>query len=302
MERQLREIVAAFKDEGVRILVLKGPALGRTVYPDAALRPASDLDLLVRPDEFKQAREIFRKIGYRCRSMIFEIFKDFHKEEEFISRTDSKRKTCVDLHWGLHQFFGEKRGDRVEVFFQNAIEVETAGLSFEAMHPIDALIHAALHLIMHHNQDLRFIWVYDIALLARSLAVPEDWEMLQDKSFEWGARLAVEKSLRLASILTDLRLPKRFDNFATWPKPAMAEFTCMNNAMVKSENTDTLLSMLKGLYLSSSAKNFKKFLFIFKLIFPDPEYMRHWYPQYKGWLLPFSYVLRWWRWIKNPLS
>lgn len=175
-------------------------------------------------------------------------------------------------------------------------------MSFEAMHPVDALIHAALHLMMHHNQDMRLIWVYDIAMLARSLAVPEDWEMLQEKSSEWGARLAVEKSLKLAQILTDLQLPKRFDNFSTWPKPAMAELTCMNNAMAQDENTDTLFGLLKGLYLSSSAKKFKKIPFIFKLIFPNPEYMRHWYPRSKGLLLPFSYVRRWWRWIKNPVS
>lgn len=302
MERQLGEIVAAFKDEGVRILVLKGPALGRTVYPDPVLRPASDLDLLVRPDEFMKAREIFEKIGYQCKSKIFEVFKDFHREEEFISRTNSRVIRCVDVHWDLHQFFGEKRGNKVEVIFQNAIEVEAANLSFETMHPVDALINAALHLIMHHNQDMRLIWVYDIALLARSLVVPEDWEMLQEKSSEWGARLAVEESLRLAQILTDLQLPKRFDNFSTWPKPAMAELACLNNAMVKGENTKTLFELLKELYLSSSAKNFKKILYIFKLIFPDPGYMRHWYPQSNGLLLPLSYARRWWKWVKKPTS
>jgi len=302
MERQLGEIVAAFKDEGVRILVLKGPALGRTIYPDAVLRPASDIDLLVRPDEFMKARKIFKRIDYQCKSKIFEVFKDFHREEEFISRTDSRVMHSVDLHWDLHQFFGEKRGNKVEVIFQNAIEVKASDLSFETMHPVDALINAALHLIMHHNQDMRLIWVYDIALLARSLVVPEDWEMLQEKSSEWGARLAVEESLKLAQILTDLQVPKHFDNFSTWPKPAIDELTCMNNAMAKGENTDTLFNLLKGLYLSSSAKNFKKITYIFKLIFPDLDYMRHWYPRYNGLLLPLSYARRWWKWVKKPTS
>lgn len=117
-----------------------------------------------------------------------------------------------------------------------------------------------------------------------------------------GARLAVEESLKLAQVLTDLQLPKRFDNFSTWPKPAMAELACLNNAMVKGENTKTLFKLLKVLCLSSSAKNFKKILYIFKLIFPDPSYMRHWYPQSNGLLFPLSYARRWWKWVKKPTS
>jgi hypothetical protein len=34
MEGQLREIIKAFKEEGVRVLVLRGPALAWSLYPD----------------------------------------------------------------------------------------------------------------------------------------------------------------------------------------------------------------------------------------------------------------------------
>ncbi|KPK14351.1 MAG: hypothetical protein AMK69_28955, partial [Nitrospira bacterium SG8_3] len=34
MERQLQEIIEAFREQGVRVLVLRGPALAFSVYPD----------------------------------------------------------------------------------------------------------------------------------------------------------------------------------------------------------------------------------------------------------------------------
>ena len=295
MERQLGEILGAFKEKGVRALVLKGPALGRTVYPDPALRPASDLDLLVRPDEFIKAREIFKKVGYQCKFKIFEVFKDFHCEEDFTSRANSRVIRSVCLHWDVHDFFGKKRGNRAEEFFQKAVEIDAVNLSFEAMHQVDALILAALHLIMTHNQDMRLIWIYDIALLARNLVVPEDWEILKERSLDCGARLAVEKSLRLAQILTGLQLPRRFSDFSTWPKPAEAELTCMTNAMVKRGNPKVLFK----LHLSSSPEFFKRVRYFCKLILPGPDYMQHHYGRSNGLLLPLSHARRWWKWVRN---
>ncbi len=295
MERQLGEILGAFKEKGVRALVLKGPALGRTVYPDPALRPGSDLDLLVRPEQFIKAREIFKKAGYRCESELFEIYKNFHCEEDFTSRANSRVIRSVCLHWDVHDFFGKKRGNRAEEFFQKAVEIDAANLSFEAMHQVDALILAALHLIMTHNQDMRLIWIYDIALLARNLVVPEDWEILKERSLDCGARLAVEKSLRLAQILTGLQLPRRFSDFSTWPKPAEAELTCMTNAMVKRGNPKVLFK----LHLSSSPELFKRVRYFCKLILPGPDYMQHHYGRSNGLLLPLSHARRWWKWVRN---
>jgi hypothetical protein len=43
MEGQLREIIEGFQEQGVRVLVLRGPALAFSLYPDPAMRPSCDL-------------------------------------------------------------------------------------------------------------------------------------------------------------------------------------------------------------------------------------------------------------------
>ena len=186
MEKQLREITTAFETEGVRLLILKGPAYGKTVYPDLALRPGSDLDLLVLPEAYLKSRGIMERIGYKCEFNIFEGFKDFYCEENFSSPTNPKEMLPICFHWELHNFFGTKRGNIVQAFVKNASKVGTPNLNFWILNPVDALIHAALHLLTHHSEDLRLLWIYDIALLSQRLEVPEDWEMLQDRSVKLG--------------------------------------------------------------------------------------------------------------------
>jgi hypothetical protein len=99
MERQLQEIIEALEEEGVRVLVLRGPALAFSLYEDPAMRPSCDLDLLVLPEQVVQARTILESLGYRCLAKRFETARDFFREECFIHHENPGNKFPVDLHW-----------------------------------------------------------------------------------------------------------------------------------------------------------------------------------------------------------
>jgi len=63
-ERPLRELLAAFEDDGVPVVLLKGIYLGYRIYEEPALRPMGDLDLLVPEDAFEQANRLLISSGY----------------------------------------------------------------------------------------------------------------------------------------------------------------------------------------------------------------------------------------------
>jgi len=44
-----------FSKKGIDLIVLKGPALARTYYPDPVTRSSDDIDLLVKPDDLLKA-------------------------------------------------------------------------------------------------------------------------------------------------------------------------------------------------------------------------------------------------------
>ncbi len=295
MERQLGEILDAFQGEGVRTLVLRGPALGWSVYPNPALRPGSDLDLLVLPEQIIQARAILEHLGYKCLSKRFEVAKDFFREEDFIHQKNPSNNLMVELHWvhwELNPFFRSDRDIGIEDLFLRAWKVESSSLTFATLHPVDALIHAAIHLVMIHNRDMRLIWIYDIALLARHLRIPEDWEVLQERSVAWSARLAVESSLKMAQVLTGLSLPDGFSDFSSWPRPTEEELATWSHAM-----RHHWVSVLLKRYLSRPSGVTEMLRSLFCLLFPNPDIVRYCYPPCRDWLLPLSYVRRWHRWF-----
>ncbi len=279
MERQLQEIIEALQEEGVRVLVLRGPALAFSLYEDAAMRPSCDLDLLVLPEQVVQARGILEDLGYRCLAKRFETARDFFREECFIHHENPGNKFPVDLHWvhwELHPFF--KGSEEVDILdlFQRGWKVETPTLAFETLDPVDYLIHSAIHLIMIHKNEMRLSWIYDTALLAQHLQVPDDWETLQERSVAWRARLPLEHCLKMAQVWAGLELPDGFDDFSTWPRPTEDEAAVWEDTMRHHWVTILL-----------------------RLLFPHPDIVRFCYPTSSNWLLPLAYVRRWLRWIDD---
>jgi hypothetical protein len=294
IERQLQEILEAFRVQGMRILILRGPGLAWSVYPNPALRPFDDLDLLVLPEQMIQARAVLEKLGYKCLSKRFNLSRDFYREENFIHQKNPGDNLPVDLHWEnweLHPFFrGNEHG--IEEFFQRAIRVEFPELTFETLQPVDALIQAAIHLAVIHNYDMRLIWIYDIALLSKRLREPDDWEALKERSVAWLGRLAVENSLKMAQSWSGLNLPDRFKSFSSWPKPRAEEMTTWRHS-TKQYWVKVLLR-----HSLSSLPAFRRLArSLIHLLFPPAEIVRSCYPPSRRWLLPVSYVRRWKRWF-----
>jgi hypothetical protein len=297
MERQLQEIIEACQEQGVRVLVLRGPALAFSLYPDPAMRPSSDLDLLVQPEQVIKVRGILESLGYKCLAKRFEIARDFFREECFIDRKNQGNKLPVDLHWvhwELHPFFkGSDDADILDLF-KRAWKVETPTLTFETLHPVDHLIHSAIHLLMIHRNELRLSWIYDTALLAQHLQVPDDWKTLQERSVAWKARIPLEHCLKMAKAWAGLELPKGFDDFSTWPGSTKDE----SNVWADTMRHHWVTILLKR-SLSNPSMLLRRFSSLLRLLFPHPDIVRFCYPTPSNWLLPLSYARRWLRWINE---
>jgi hypothetical protein len=59
------EIVRRLDDRGIRTLVLKGAHTGRTYFPEAGVRPASDIDLLVADSDAAMAESVMDGCGLK---------------------------------------------------------------------------------------------------------------------------------------------------------------------------------------------------------------------------------------------
>jgi len=294
-ERQVRDIVAAFEEEGVRILALKGFALARMVYPDPATRPGADLDLLALPEQMPLARTILENIGYDCAVKMFDTQEKLYKDEYFVHKKHLRYFRKIELHWQLHSFLGIRQEARTEELFDRAIKVETESLIFEALDPVDSFIHKAINNAYGHDEEMRLGWIYDITLLARKLKAPDDWELLQKRCVEWRARFAVELSIEMARAWLGLKLPQGFDDFSTWPQPTDSEANGWSKLITRHHRFLTLLS----LRMPPCTGVMERVRLLARLVFPLRDKVCRDFPPPHDLLFPLSYVYRWWHWVEK---
>lgn len=97
--RVLREVLALFQQEQLTPMLIKGAALCQTLYPDPALRPMRDMDILFSENEVDQAQDVLRAFGFLQSSA--PIPPDHHHLPS-LHKTVDDVKICFELHRGLY--------------------------------------------------------------------------------------------------------------------------------------------------------------------------------------------------------
>lgn len=302
----LNDILHAFAAENIPVIVLKGPALAFSIYPDPAIRSFSDLDLLVTPEHFVAARGALIRKGFKPVFHRFELFTDLQYEEHFSPHPGSLHALTVELHWNPLRSYGIKRTDTLQGLFDRALRIDTPAVSFNTLSHVDALILYSQHMILHHTQDIRLSWLYDISLLAGCISADEAWEELKQRCCELRGVVAVEYSLRLARCWTGLQLPDSVDNFSSWPKPCHEESTVITQVFAYNKTVRNMslfnlsfYGLLLGQYLSREASLSGKIRLLYRLIFPGTEYLKQTHPFSSRWMIPVSYISYWTSWCRK---
>jgi hypothetical protein len=95
-------IAARLAAAGIRCTPLKGPGLGEQIYGDIGRRPSSDIDLLVAPQQLRDAVEVVRELGY-------EVPAD-HLDRSGLPTLhlamvhERRQLPAVELHWRIHWY------------------------------------------------------------------------------------------------------------------------------------------------------------------------------------------------------
>jgi hypothetical protein len=137
-------VIGTFRDAGVEPLLGKGWSVASRFYPDPALRPSSDIDLFVAPQDYDAALKLVRQ---RRREL-----------------------AGVDLHRGCE----ELRDRSWSAIAEKRIELradETPVSVFCDEHQLRLL---ALHFVKHAG--FRALWLCDVAALVERQRATLDWD------------------------------------------------------------------------------------------------------------------------------
>ncbi|HOW96218.1 MAG TPA: nucleotidyltransferase family protein [Kiritimatiellia bacterium] len=221
LEQETRNLLERFQARGLRVILLRGLAVGEAVYGDGSLRPYSDLDLLLLKEDLPAAKEQLREAGYGAPAKALE---DGYYERQHLHLLYVHRKTGVmaEIHWALDHRFTPWLVDYAELF-RDARPGTIAGAPALALSPEDMLLSLGLHLVKHGpcaellldrpaaaERILAAGWwihVLDVAEAVERGRETLDWARVADKARRWNIGAAVRASLRCAGQLLRAPMP-----------------------------------------------------------------------------------------------
>ena len=162
---RLEEILKHLKQEKIEVLLLKGIYLANAVYEDIGLRPMTDIDLLIRPQDLKDIEKSVFDLG-------------FHHDKDYgpggYVKTDPSYPIALDLHSEIWYV------DRLDEIWRNSRKINLAGSWARIMSVEDALIYQAAHTAVYHG-SLRPLWLFDIAKIILRYQNSLDWQSIKRK-------------------------------------------------------------------------------------------------------------------------
>jgi hypothetical protein len=164
---------------GINYVMMKGVALLRSIYGDQAVRPLSDIDLIV---ENREAAELLtgRLQGRTQEGITFTSrrYKDYGRINCDVYDESLGREIEVEIYFPVD----ESTNPMIELFFKHSRRLfsssgEKGAGELAAPDPTLHFLVLLIHLV-HHHLGARLIWHLDIALLVARYGDDLDWEMI----------------------------------------------------------------------------------------------------------------------------
>jgi len=242
--KELNTILDAFEKEGIDVIQLKGAWLAKNYYPDPALRPMGDLDLLIRKEDMKRAKGSLMGQGFEFNGTFPFLNEDSYEKAHFhfpYRKTNSVAPIIAELHQDIAAQ-ADSIKNNIQDFWENVSLINEDHKKHVLAIPKEYLL---LHLFWHtfHNLSgclyFRLIWLLDIAHIINKHPNNITWLFIEKKATEWDIQKEVYFCLYLISQLYSIN----FDNKITETlMPADSSRKIFNSVMFKMENNTLALN------------------------------------------------------------
>lgn len=199
----------AFDAVGIRCIHLKGVTLAQQLYGNLAGKQSSDIDVLIAPNQIRQAHQVLIDMGYQQLSSLPVTEKELPYVERFIKDLEYKHptRTKIELHWRFQnnpQFFPVL----FESLWQSQETVTLAGKALVVLNPNNQLLYLTIHASTYCK---RLTWLMDVSALIQQHQF--DWHHLLQRSERLGFKRAFVACVLLACELQGLSCPTELESF-----------------------------------------------------------------------------------------
>lgn len=184
---ELEEVLNAFKESGPPVIVLKGAALASTVYKNLALRPMTDVDLLVKKENLLLADERLKALGYRPSDRSAD---DMNFSSSYLTSLDyhnsSRNSSSFHVHWHFVNSTVPNESYihyvKMENIWRDAGKADIAGVETLVMAPHHLIIHLSEHALRVSHSASKFSYFCDINEAVDFFGSSLDWNELVAES------------------------------------------------------------------------------------------------------------------------
>jgi hypothetical protein len=187
---ELARVLEAAASASLAVMPLKGAQLATLFYPSPALRPLSDLDLLVKPRDLEALHRVLASLGYRAfepePSYVEASRLSTESAEQCWTAVRDATETLIETRINPLELAAARLTDVDPAFTQRVRDYgahvwtraiadgDGAGPPRSVMSPEDLLLHVVTHFAAKHV-DFRLIWMHDVARILT--ASPDfDWD------------------------------------------------------------------------------------------------------------------------------
>ena len=173
--RVMAEVLSHLRSVGVPSLLLKGAALSYTVYRVPWLRARADIDLLVPAGTLEKVTDALARIRFDAAR---EVTHPLVTRQRHFTRQGAFQ-VAIDVHDALVNPPVLRALPAFDVLYARAQRVSPIGDEAYALCTPDALLHALVHRVAHHNSSVDLLWLYDMHLLVSRMQ-DADWGTFAD--------------------------------------------------------------------------------------------------------------------------
>ena len=192
LESRLVELSATLRSDGIDFIVLKGPAIAHSYYPNPAWRPFSDLDLLVRRSHWDRATALLESGGFRRELPEPRPNFDIRFGKAVAWR---REQVVIDLHSTLAAGpFGLWMDP--EDLWRHGDSLVLGGTTLRRLDATGQLLHACVHASLGWRPPL-LLPLRDVLQIANAGSV--NWERLAWWSGRWRLNAVLQHALHAAT-------------------------------------------------------------------------------------------------------
>ena len=205
---ELGHLLAELQEVGIPVVALKGAHLAASVYPEPAMRPMRDVDLLVRPADLPRVELELLKWGFaRTKSTGDDTDYSNYSKHHHLRPFVRHGMIPVEIHHTIAPGGNPFRVD-IEAMWARTRPTRSGEVSILVLSPEDLVLHLSTHASYNHRFKIPLLALCDIDATVWRHRDQLDWTRLVTTANEDGRGRFVYCALRLVEEVLKTPMPQ----------------------------------------------------------------------------------------------